>query len=189
MNRKQAGEDFYFIQKLVPAGGFFSLTSTTVYPSPRPSYRVPFGTGASIEKLSKETDSVLLTYNILAFSELKLFFSMTERFFTSAADEIPECFNEIPESLKLFINKDEWIEKLEEIKNNTSGLRSFKKRFFGWFNMFRIVKYLNFVHLNFFQKQPVAVSATELLRQSGVAFESEDVHNLLLLYRSMEKSS
>ena len=37
MNRRQAGEDFYFIQKLVPSGGYFSLNSTTVYPSPRAS--------------------------------------------------------------------------------------------------------------------------------------------------------
>ena len=35
MNRRQAGEDFYFIQKLVPLGGYFSLNTTTVYPSPR----------------------------------------------------------------------------------------------------------------------------------------------------------
>ena len=53
MNRRQAGEDFYFIQKLVPAGGYFNLNSTTVYPSPRASSRVPFGTGASIGKLSE----------------------------------------------------------------------------------------------------------------------------------------
>ncbi len=46
MNRRMAGEDFYFIQKLLPAGGFFNLNQTTVYPSPRSSARVPFGTGA-----------------------------------------------------------------------------------------------------------------------------------------------
>ncbi|MBN2861879.1 MAG: hypothetical protein JXN62_01880, partial [Bacteroidales bacterium] len=35
MNRRQAGEDFYFIQKLLPQGGYFTLNSTAVYPSPR----------------------------------------------------------------------------------------------------------------------------------------------------------
>jgi len=42
MNRKQAGEDFYFIQKLMPLGGYFALNSTAIYPSPRESSRVPF---------------------------------------------------------------------------------------------------------------------------------------------------
>ncbi len=83
MNRRQAGEDFYFIQKLVPAGGYFNLNSTTVYPSPRASSRVPFGTGASMRKLSAETSSTFLTYNILAFKELRTFFELTEIFFKS----------------------------------------------------------------------------------------------------------
>ena len=74
MNRRQAGEDFYFIQKLVPAGGYFNLNSTTVYPSPRASSRVPFGTGASIGKLDAGNSSTLLTYNMLAFKELRVFF-------------------------------------------------------------------------------------------------------------------
>ena len=79
MNRRQAGEDFYFIQKLVPAGGYFSLNSTVVYPSPRPSFRVPFGTGASITKLTESDEPLLLTYNILAFKELKIFFQYGRR--------------------------------------------------------------------------------------------------------------
>ena len=93
MNRKQAGEDFYFIQKLVPAGGYFSLNTTTVYPSPRASFRVPFGTGASIEKLTKENSSTLLTYNVLAFIQLRLFFAMTEDFEFSNPDELLGWFN------------------------------------------------------------------------------------------------
>jgi glycosyltransferase involved in cell wall biosynthesis len=74
MNRKQAGEDFYFIQKLVPLGGYFNLNSTTVYPSPRASFRVPFGTGTLIGKLTGENSTPLLTYNILAFKELQNIF-------------------------------------------------------------------------------------------------------------------
>ncbi len=80
MNRRQAGEDFYFIQKLVPAGGYFNLNSTTVYPSPRTSSRVPFGTGASMAQTNSEQGSIFLTYNIQAFKELRTFFSITESF-------------------------------------------------------------------------------------------------------------
>ena len=36
MNKRKAGEDFYFLHKLMPLGGFFELNSTCVYPSPRP---------------------------------------------------------------------------------------------------------------------------------------------------------
>jgi hypothetical protein len=50
MSRRQAGEDFYFIQKLAGQGGFTECRSTSVYPSPRPSDRVPFGTGPDISR-------------------------------------------------------------------------------------------------------------------------------------------
>ena len=189
MNRRKAGEDFYFIQKLVPAGGFFTLNSTTVYPSPRPSSRVPFGTGASIKKLMEGGHLNLLTYNMQAFKELQSFFALTEQFYNCKTDKLREYHNSIPPGLNSFIDKEEWIEKMTEIKNNSSGLPSFKKRFFGWFNMFRIVKYLNWVHLGIFEKKPVNISASELLEYAGITFASKDPVELLLYYRAMEKNS
>jgi cellulose synthase/poly-beta-1,6-N-acetylglucosamine synthase-like glycosyltransferase len=189
MNRRQAGEDFYFIQKLVPAGGYFSLNSTTVYPSPRASFRVPFGTGASITKLTAGNNSTLLTYNIRAFLELRLFFANTEQYFSCRHEELAEYYSRLPEGLKLFLNEKEWIEKISEIRNNTSGLSSFKKRFFGWFNMFRIMKYLNYVHLNYFEKIAVEVSAMELLEVMGIIYELLTPLDLLNQYRAMEKNS
>ena len=186
MNRKQAGEDFYFIQKLVPAGGYFSLNSTVVYPSPRPSFRVPFGTGASINKLNLSGETLLLTYNILAFTELKSFFRMAEDCYDYRAEEFTLFYNSLPAGLKSFVEKEELCAKMAEIKNNTSGFQSFRKRFFGWFNMFRIVKYLNYVHSGMYDKKSVLVSAAELLEVRGIRLLSADPVALLHYYRSLE---
>jgi hypothetical protein len=188
MNRRQAGEDFYFIQKLVPSGGYFNLNSTTVYPSPRNSSRVPFGTGASIGKLEAGNSSTLLTYNPLAFKELRVFFELTESFFKSNQAELDELFGLIPQGMRLFLDKKEWIDKMTEVKSNTSGIQSFKKRFYGWFNMFKVVKYLNFVHLNFFEKKPVDISAIELLDLTGGSPAPKTPVDLLLYYRHLEKN-
>ncbi len=185
MNRRQAGEDFYFIQKLVPAGGYFSLNSTIVYPSPRASTRVPFGTGASIGKMTIRNSSTLLTYNVKAFTELRTFFSMSDAFFKCGGSK--ECYNTIPDGLRSFIDEKEWSEKINELLDNTSGLSSFRKRFFGWFNMFKIVKYLNFVHKDFFEKVTVEMAASGLLEIIGDSFVSKKAHDLLLYYRKLEK--
>ena len=187
MNRRQAGEDFYFIQKLVPAGGYFNLNSTTVYPSPRVSSRVPFGTGASITKMNSEGSSTLFTYNIKAFGELRTFFNMIDVFFECS--DLNDCYKLIPYGLKSFIDESELSDKILELKNNTSGLSSFKKRFFGWFNMFKIVKYLNFVHKDLFEKVPVEIAAYELLEITGIRFESKKPLDLLMYYRQMEKET
>lgn len=188
MNRRQAGEDFYFIQKLVPLGSYFSLNSTTVYPSPRASFRVPFGTGTSIGNLSDNKLPSLLSYNILTFKELRLFFSMIEKFYHCNPGGLSECYKLLPPGLSLFIDEGEWKDKIAEIKSNTSGLSSFKKRFFGWFNMFRIVKYLNYVHIGLFEKLPVEFSALQLLEDTGSSFKSKEPVDLLRYYRLMEKS-
>ena len=45
MNRRQAGEDFYFLQQLAKTVGVEMLDGTVVAPSSRFSSRVPFGTG------------------------------------------------------------------------------------------------------------------------------------------------
>jgi len=188
MNRRQAGEDFYFVQKLVPAGGYFNLNSTTVYPSPRTSLRVPFGTGASITKLKEGNGDSLLTYNMLAFKELRILFSMVEKIYELNTEELKGYYKVLPQGLKSFFSEDEWIKKMAEIRNNTSGLPSFKKRFFGWFNMFKIVKYLNHVHSEIFEKRAVEISASELLENSGIMIDSHKPYDLLLIYRSMERN-
>ncbi|MCX6333434.1 MAG: glycosyltransferase family 2 protein [Bacteroidia bacterium] len=189
MNRRQAGEDFYFVQKIVPQGGYFELDSTTVHPSPRRSGRVPFGTGAVISKLLDESVDGLLTYNPAAFRELLLLFSGIEKLFRSDEGRIIDFYNNLPAGVRSFIDPIEWITKISEIRDNTSNPDSFLKRFYGWFNMFRIVKYLNHVHPGMFEKQPVADAAYELLSIIGHHVKSKDPYELLVYYRLLERKS
>jgi hypothetical protein len=188
MNRKQAGEDFYLIQKLIPLGGYFALDSTIVHPSPRTSDRVPFGTGAVISKLLDGTVRGFLTYDTGAFRELHIIFSQVENLFGYNEAGIIEFYMKLPPGLRSFIDQDEWLAKITEIKNNTSGTNSFVKRFFGWFNMFRIVKYMNHVHSAMFEKQLVEEAAYELLSSIGPQVKSKNPYELLIYYRLLEKN-
>jgi hypothetical protein len=187
MNRRKAGEDFYFIQKLVPAGGYFNLNTTTVFPSPRCSIRVPFGTGASISRLVETASNQLLTYNFGAFRDLKNFFNRTDDFFDCKLSGLTEIYKELPESIRQFIPHDEWVAKIMEIKGNTGGISSFRKRFFNWVNMFRVVKYLNYTHEKYYRKKYVEDSASELLRDQGIGPCGTGALDLLLFYRELEK--
>jgi len=164
MNRRQAGEDFYFIQKLVAAGGYFNLNSTTVYPSPRVSGRVPFGTGAAVGKMVSSSENVFLTYCLQSFIDLKLFFQICESAGTAGEKNLPELYKKLPQSLRSFIQQDEWAGKITEIIDNTSSREAFRKRFYDWFNMFRLVKYLNFSHQELFTKVPASEASAEFIK-------------------------
>jgi hypothetical protein len=189
MNRRMAGEDFYFIQKLVPAGGYFSLNSTTVYPAPRISERVPFGTGPVIGRMVNGGEESYKTYNPLAFKDLNVFFGLVGKTYDCNDKQMHELFTVFPHSLKAFLNEEEWISRIMEIRKNTSGLRSFTKRFFGWFNMFKIVKYLNYAHNSIFEKTDADVAAAELLRFTGEVSILNGTKELLMHYRKLEKGS
>jgi hypothetical protein len=164
MNRRQAGEDFYFIQKLVAGGGYFNLNSTTVYPSPRVSGRVPFGTGAAVGKMVSNRESSFQTYNLKSFTDLKTFFQICESAHESGKKELSTLYKKLPEPVMSFIQEEEWSGKITEIINNTSSGEAFRKRFYDWFNMFRVVKFLNFTHQGIYTKVPASEASRKFIR-------------------------
>ena len=76
MSKRQAGEDFYFLHKLTQFGEVYELNTTCVYPSSRISNRVPFGTGPALQKWIDGDDSLLDTYRLTAFEDLRVFFQL-----------------------------------------------------------------------------------------------------------------
>ncbi len=187
MNRRRAGEDFYFIQKIVPQGGFFSLNTTTVYPSPRASSRAPFGTGAAMTKFIENPGQDFLTYNINAFKELRSLFDNIEFLFDTEIDQLRKYYKELPEGIRSFISEEGWTVQISGIRSNTAGVVSFRKRFFGWFNMLMIVRYINHVHSDIFRKQPVTEAATELLSLTGIPEPEHNPYDVLMTYRRLER--
>jgi glycosyltransferase involved in cell wall biosynthesis len=73
MNRKKAGEDFYFLHKLMPLGLVGNINNLTVYPSSRISDRVPFGTGPALQKHILGQTDLTACYPISSFEIIKDF--------------------------------------------------------------------------------------------------------------------
>ncbi|RLD90198.1 MAG: hypothetical protein DRJ29_15775, partial [Bacteroidetes bacterium] len=182
MNRRQAGEDFYFIQKVAQRGNFSQCDSTCVVPSPRPSDRVPFGTGLAVSRLSASED-VLTTYDPRPFAMLKELFKRIKQ---------PEDLKgPWPEPLQSFLDTQEFEKALLEIRSNSASASAFRKRFWRWFNMFRIMKFLHYARERGYPDIPVGKAAAELLREidpEGIGIPSlgSDPKKLLLIYRMLE---
>jgi len=151
MGKQQSGEDFYFLQKVFPLGKTRFIDTTCVYPAARTSDRVPFGTGTSLQKMLTENQLSKYSYRVEAFRTLKVFFDKIDLFFKKTEKEIEECINDLPEYLLLFLKEDNFLSKIEEINQHTASLPNFRKRFFNYFNAFKILKYLNFVHPAYFE--------------------------------------
>ena len=152
MNRRQAGEDFYFLQNLVQQGKVGEISTTKVFPSARLSDRVPFGTGPILQKWMNGEEDLTETYNLLAFFDLKELFDTKERFYKIDETEFNKIIADLPETVWQFLNEDNFWKELNDLNKNCSTLKTFENRFYQKFNAFKILKYLNFVHEHFYEK-------------------------------------
>ena len=148
MSPRQAGEDFYFLQKVFPLGNTKFIDTTCVYPAARVSYRVPFGTGPAIGKMVENDNFIKLSYQVDTFVELKKLFEIIDKFFRKTDEEINIMLLTLQSDMQEFLKEDGFIGKISEINQYTADIKSFKKRFFNYFTAFKILKYLNFVHPN-----------------------------------------
>ncbi len=181
MNKRQAGEDFYFLQKLMALGGCSELNSTCVFPSSRTSDRVPFGTGKAIKELINSNNE-LQTYSFKAFEELKTFFDMHESLYKiTKTDYEAIVYNELGGLIKSWLIEDNFFSQLKEINGNCASLEMFSKKFFESFSILQIIKYLNFSHTHFVQKSGI-YHAISCLPQSEF-FDFQNPERLLLSVR------
>ncbi len=187
MPRKQAGEDFYFLQKVIPQGQFAEIHTTTVRPSSRPSDRVPFGTGPSINKIV-ETGEEYMSYNLQAFIDLKAFFAIKEQLYKIKDSELEDHLHNLSGRMRSYLLNSDFFKALKPINDNCKSLSVFNKRFYEVFNAFRVVKYLNYTHTHFIEKTPVFDAAMHLLLlRNGEEPDVLDTKELLIYYRNMEK--
>lgn len=177
MNRRQAGEDFYFLHKLIPLGGFTELKKTTVFPSPRASDRVPFGTGRAISEWHGE----LKTYPLQAFEDLRVFLATVPALLGAG---LPEG---MPAAVRAFLAEQDFSEAVEEIRRHTSSAETFGKRFYRWFDGFRAMKFVHHARDRFYGDEDVAIAAGKLLARLGVNMPDRNERELLEVYRKLER--
>ncbi|MGB1206190.1 MAG: hypothetical protein ACPG5B_11120 [Chitinophagales bacterium] len=191
MNRRKAGEDFYFLHKFIPLGTFTELKETIMLPSSRPSHRVPFGTGKAVQDIldKKKMEEHYPTYHFQIFQDLKVFLSQTDDFYLAKQkEEVQKLLDAMPKSIQMFLEKNHFEAKLQEIQNNTTNLASFRKRFFHWFSAFIALKYVHFARDNFYPNISVTIAAKWLLEHYFFTTKaSENSKNLLLSFREIDK--
>lgn len=184
MNRRKAGEDFYFLHKIFPSNHFIELNSTCVYPSPRPSLRVPFGTGSTVHKV------IMRNYQIKAFSpqsfiDLKKLNASTEYLFK--ADYNDWC-KSLPESVKRFFEIQKADEKLKEIKANVASQKTFRKRFYSWFDGLLLLQYFHFCRDYFYPDERLEESSVTMIKWLFRQSVAAHTRQTLLFFREQSKS-
>jgi hypothetical protein len=166
MNRRQAGEDFYFLNKLTKLGKLNWIDDAFVYPSARVSDRVPFGTGAAMTKWMNDADNLAITYNFAAFQDLKQLFDGVDSLFRVTGEGLMKFVKQLPVSVQEYLEQVNFSEKIAEINIHSSSLEAFRKRFFQFFDAFLILRFLNLAHQKYYSKQNLAMAISQLEMQT-----------------------
>ncbi len=186
MNKRKAGEDFHFLHKIIPLGNYSEINTTRVVPSPRESDRVPFGTGASIRQWMNNEEKTLYTYPLESFTDLKHFFALIPEFFKASPENIQHHCSSLSLNLQNYLEQNKYIEHILQASANSASLHTFTKRFFGWFDGLKTVKYLNDSCRRDDLKKPVVKAAALLLQKLGYGNVSS-AKDLVHIYRKIER--
>ena len=160
MNKRKAGEDFYFLHKIIPLGNFGEINRTRVVPSPRASDRVPFGTGRAVREYQR--GEAMTTYPLRAFDDLRELFAQVPALFASDPRRMPPA-------IEAFLATVDFPAALAEIRSNTTSPQAFAKRFFRWFDGFLAMKFIHFARDRHHGSADVTDAARSMLERFGIA--------------------
>ena len=143
MNRRDAGEDFYFLNKLAKIGKIGYIKETCVYPSARPSQRVPFGTGKRISRFLARTHDEYLLYNPRIFEILSAWLELMRSPFNYCESEILIKARAIDYNLESFLIGNDFAAIWSRIRNNVKDEKTMIRQFNDWFDGFKTLKFIN----------------------------------------------
>ena len=179
MNRRKAGEDFYFINKLIKGEKFGEINKTMVFPSPRISDRVPFGTGRAILEASKNKKDLKLTYDFKSFQVLKEWIEIIKS----------KSYNYIqfPKLIKQFMTFKEWEAQHQLFLKNSSNKNSYQNMFYKKFDAFWILKFIHFSRDKSYKNSSLVKNTNFLLDKLGYKNYSSAIEQLNLLRKIDQK--
>ena len=164
--KKQAGEDFYFLNKLRKLGPIKEKKGKAIKLQGRPSQRVPFGTGKSIICISQTfaNEEEYLIYNPHVFEVLKILLDQVKNFCVHQDYDkfLAEC-EMILLKRKLYFCDNEFFKIDDFVKVITNiGLKEFLlnkinqavnqniHQFMVWFDSFKTLKFIHELRYHFF---------------------------------------
>jgi hypothetical protein len=174
MNKKKAGEDFYFLEKLAKNYDVVQIRDTMVFPSPRVSSRVPFGTGPRVKRFLENSKDEYQLYSPISFEILK---SWLEIFSDSELNRDSTVLlskaQEINKLLFDFLVREKFEETWNKIIENSKTEMQLKRQQINWMDGFKTLKLVHYLRDNGLANENMFSAINDLLHK----FEIN--HNLL----------
>jgi len=134
MNRRGAGEDFYFLQQLAKTSGVVPVAGTLVRPSSRPSGRTPFGTGRSVARLLAGEEFAVGFYEPRAFRVLGQWLALVAEQGPCSGSLLLGMARQCSEELAAYLEGLSFVSTWERLRRNHPRPEALHRAFHGWFD-------------------------------------------------------
>ncbi|MFK8018679.1 MAG: hypothetical protein AB8B86_02830 [Pseudomonadales bacterium] len=141
--KRNAGEDFYLLNKLSKTGRVLALEEPVVRLKTRVSNRTPFGTGAAVNDILGLTDPLeqYRYYHPQVFNELKSLLMLFPELWN---DNTNTNTNTKLSTSSLHVLQTMGFEKaVEAARNNSKSPSAFTRHMHDWFDAFRTLKFIH----------------------------------------------
>jgi len=184
MNKRKAGEDFYFLHKIFPLGEFGEICNAVVFTSGRTSHRVPFGTGRAILEWQEGKKDLSQTYDYKIFHLIKSLFNSIEKTFDIKDFEKLGFDTE----LKNYLRDINYQTIINEVFKNTTNKASFENRLKRYWDGFKVLKLVHYLRDEHFKNNDLIKMALALYEEKyGVSINSSNAFTILQAYRQAQK--
>jgi hypothetical protein len=143
MSKRKAAEDFYFLEKLAKNYQINKIDSTTVYPSKRSSWRVPFGTGQRVTRFLSGSRDEYLLFDPDVFMVLKKWLGIYNSDVVSDPKDVLNHAKEIHIELYNFLLQINYLKQWGKILRNTKSRKQLTQQKKIWFDGFKTLKVIH----------------------------------------------
>jgi hypothetical protein len=169
MNRRLAGEDFYFLQHVHKTSGVAALTGTVVHPSPRSSHRVPFGTGRSVGDMLVDGEQRLLFYQPVVFTVVGEWLGCVTKNPETDAAALLDNAAKISPVLYDVLEQAGFSGAWENLKKHNREVSKLAAAFHGWFDAFRTMRLIHELSDRAYPRIAPEPAVAPLLERAGLA--------------------
>jgi hypothetical protein len=169
MNKKKAAEDFYFLQKVAKNYKINKIVSTTIHPSSRHSWRVPFGTGRSITRFLLNNRNEYLLNDPVLFDVLKEWLILFNDKNIIDSKHLMNEAGKINKELKVFLIQRKFPEQWDRILKNSKNSRQLQYQKLNWFDGFKTLKLVHHLRDNAYPVINMFDAVDQLFLKTGVS--------------------
>lgn len=183
MNNRTAGEDFYFLQQLARTVGVGEVRGTVVYPSPRASHRVPFGTGRSVSRLLDGDEGGVLFYRVECFRVLAQWLNIVSNHADMDGTALRSRAAKVSPFLVEYLDTVSFEEIWDKLQRNSNGRTALLAAFNGWFDGLKTMKLIHHLSAGPYPRCEPDPAVPELLEWAGLSSVNGLERQLELLRR------